>query len=469
MLIERKPVPWEPHPYQKLAIKFLLEHGAAALFLDPGLGKTSITLAAIKILKGQKLLDRALVIAPLRVCYSVWPREVKKWENFNGLKIAVLHGPEKESLLDEEADIYVINPEGLAWLTLENRLKKLRVDTLVVDESSKFKHTSTKRFKMLKPYLPKFRRRWILTGTPAPNGLMDLFGQIYILDLGKCLGGFITAFRNNFFDATGFGGYTWVPRPGSAERIQELLKPLALRLAARDYLELPELVTTPQTDIVVQLPDNVRTIYTQMHEDMIARLSEMEVVTAVSAAAASMKCRQISNGGIYKRLDYKPAIHSDGWEDLHDAKTDALEDLYDELQGQPLLVAYEFEMDMERIRKRFPGATFSADYPPKKFTEIEQQWNNGEIPMLVCQPQSVGHGLNLQEGQAMHIVFYSQIWDLEVYQQFIERVLRQGNHQKRVFVYHIICENTVDRIVLRALARKDTIQTALLDSLKGDA
>ena len=468
-LASRPAVPWVPHDYQKTAIKFLLEHAAAALFLDPGLGKTSITLATIRILKRQKLHDRALIIAPLRVCYSVWPKEVTKWSEFNDLRVVVLHGPDKEANLKVDADIYVINPEGLAWLSENNRLKNLKIDLLVIDESSKFKHHGTKRFKLLKPFLPKFRRRWILTGTPAPNGLLDLFGQVYILDLGKCFSPYITKFRQEFFDPTGFGGYTWVPKPGSAERIHELLRPLALRMSARDYLELPELITTPQTDIVVTLPPAARKIYDELEADMLTQLSTGDYVTAKSAAIASMKCRQLANGGIFRELGYSPAVKTDAWEHVHFEKNEALLDLIEELNGQPLLIAYEFQHDLDRIRialKGRPKAVYASDYSAKNFTFIEQQWNNNEISELVGQPQSIGHGLNLQEGNAMHVCWYSQIWDLEIYIQFIERILRQGNKSPRVFVYHIIADKTVDRAVLRALHRKDNVQNALLDALK---
>lgn len=459
---------WVPHEYQKNAIKFLLEHACAGLFLDPGLGKTSISLGACKVLRSQNMFKGALVVAPLRVCYSVWPKEVDKWSDFSHLKVVVLHGSQKESALNEKADLYVINPEGLEWLFSNGRSKTLfsSVDTLIVDESTRFKHCATRRFKTLKPFLHKFARRWILTGTPAPNGLMDLFGQIYILDMGRSFTPYISKFRQEFFFQTGFGGYTWVPKTDTENRIHELLNPLVLRLEARDYLKLPKLVTTPQTDIVVVLPPAARKIYDEMETEMMAVLEGMEIVTAMSAAAASMKCRQIANGGIYRQLDVDPATRSERWQPIHDAKTDALEELFEGLNGQQLLVAYEFNHDLDRIRKRFPKATYAVDYSAKKFPEIEAAWNAGEISMLVAQPQSVGHGLNLQGGNAQHICWYSQIWDLETYDQFILRILRQGNKSSHVFVHHIIAENTVDRAVIRSLRRKAGVQNRLLDSLK---
>lgn len=457
-----KPIAWNPHQYQKTAIKFMIEHGAAALFLDPGLGKTSITLAMFKVLKAQGLVERMLIVAPLRVCYAVWPKEVEKWQDFNGLTVTVLHGGKKELALREQSDIYVVNPEGLEWLTTDGRLKSLGCDVLVIDESSKFKHTNTRRFKTLKPHLTKFRRRYILTGTPAPNGLMDLFGQIYILDLGRAFSPYITKFRQDFFTPSGFGGYDWVPKWDTPDRINELLKPLALRLAAEDYLELPKLV---ENDIYIDLPPEARRIYDELETEMLATLSSMEVVTALSAAAASIKCRQVANGGIFRQLDHTPAVHSDRWQNLHMAKVDATLDLIEELNGQPVLVAYDFEHDRERLRKAIPHAIFASDYSAKKFLDIERKWNAGEIAVLCGHPQSLGHGLNLQ-GCGQHVIWHSMTWDLELYDQFIKRILRQGNKNTHVFVHHIMARNTVDEAMRRALRRKDKIQSKLLNALK---
>jgi SNF2 family DNA or RNA helicase len=467
MLVEtaRPAVPWIPHNYQKNVMKFMLENASAGLFLDPGLGKTSCTFGTLKVLKAKRMMKSALVIAPLRVCYAVWPRESEKWKDFNDMKVVVLHGKDKEANLSIKADIYVINPEGLEWLFSNPRFKKLAPDILVIDESSRFKNTQAKRFKALKPWLKTFRRRYILTGTPAPNGLLDLFGQIYILDLGKSFGPYITKFKNDFFDPSGFGGFTWRPKPDTAERINELLKPLTIRLEDKDYLEIPQLVTSPETDIIIDLPDDARKIYHDLEKEMIAKLSETEVLTALSAATASMKCRQLANGCVYRQLEYTPAMKEDRWHYVHDEKIRALEDFVSELNGKPLLVAYEFVHDMERIRKAFPTATFVADISAAKFADVERRWNAGEIEMLVGHPASIGHGLNLQES-GNHIVFYGPTWDLELYDQFIKRILRQGNKSSHVFVYHILARNTVDFAVMRALRGKAKVQNSLLESLK---
>jgi SNF2 family DNA or RNA helicase len=457
--------PWMPHAYQRNAVKFLMEHAAAGLFLDPGLGKTSITLAAILMLKRMQLVSRVLVIAPLRVCYSVWPKEVQKWTDFGELRVEILHGDKKDEALAREADIYVINPEGLTWLT--SKFKKLPFDVLVVDESSKFKHINTQRFKLLKPHLRNFRRRYILTGTPAPNGLLDLFGQAYVMDQGAALGPYITHYRNTYFDATGFGGYTWVPRPGAAEMIYDRLRPYVLRLEARDYLELPEQI---DNFISVELPPDARKVYDDMERVMLSELTNGEVVTAMGAAAATMKCRQIANGGLYRQLGVRPAVNADRWADLHTAKVEAIQDLVEELNGSPLLIAYDFEHDRERLLAALGDHTpwIGGGTSPKASAEIERRWNAGEIPVLLGHPQAMGHGLNLQ-GACGHIAWHSLTWDLELFQQFIQRVLRQGNAHKRVFVHYVLARNTVDEVILKALRSKDRTQSSLLKALKGYA
>lgn len=479
--------PWTPHAYQKKAVKFLLEHAASALFLDPGLGKTSITLAAIKLLKQKKVLDKVLLIAPLRVCYSVWPKEVEKWEDFEHLKVVVLHGPNKEALLKEDADVYVINPEGLDWLLQVKktkvvspktgkvttkvdvdlrRWKALGFDTLVIDELSKFKHTNTNRFKSLKLVLNTFRRRWGLTGSPASNGLMDLFGQCYILDQGRTLGPYITHYRMKYFNPS-HDGFSWVLREGADEEIYERLAPLALRMAADDYLDMPALI---ENNIRVDLPGDVLQVYSQLEDDLIAKLGD-GVVVASNAAAASMKCRQVVNGGIYLDPDIEKLVKAPKskreWLNLHTEKVDALADLIEELQGSPLLVAYDFEHDLDRLREKLGQDVpyIGGGVTAKRSTELEKAWNAGELPVLLGHPQAMAHGLNLQE-VGHHVCWHSLTWDFELYDQFIRRVLRQGNKSKKVFVHHIIAKGTIDEVVLSALKSKRKGQNALFDALK---
>ena len=474
--------PWSPHAYQKKAVKFLLEHAAAALFLDPGLGKTSVTLAAVKLLKKKGVLSKVLLIAPLRVCHSVWPAEIEKWSDFHNLNVVVLHGKDKEALLKTEADIYVINPEGLDWLLdvqkekLPNGKTKIKVDlkrwkefgfdTLIFDELSKFKHINTNRFKAIKLILHTFGRRWGLTGSPAANGLLDLFAQCFVLDQGRTLGPYISHYRMKYF-TQGYDGFSWNLKEGADQEIYTRIKPLALRMAAEDYLDMPKVI---ENNIKVSLPENVMRVYLQLENDLIARLDK-KVVVAANAAAASMKCRQVANGGIYidpevQALVKLPTSQRE-WVHLHEAKLDALEELLEELQGSPLLVAYDFEHDLDRLQGRFGKDVpyIGGGVSIKRSKELETRWNSGELPLLLGQSTSLAHGLNLQ-GACHHVAWHSLTWDFEVYDQFIRRVRRQGQQEKRVFVHHLLASGTIDEVILMALKSKDRGQQALFNALK---
>lgn len=482
-------IDWNPHKYQKKAVKFLLEHAAGALFLDPGLGKTSVTMAAMKYLLDRQLIEKVLLIAPLRVCHSVWPRELKKWADFNSLRIVVLHGPKKDELINEPADIFVINPDGLPWLLqLEKsktmtgktrvdvdmkRWKKLEFDTLVVDELSKFKDTNTQRFKALKHVLPTFGRRWGLTGSPAPNGLLDLFGQCFVLDEGNALGRFVTHYRSKYFTPS-FDGYNFDLQPGAEKKIYKRLKPLVLRMAAEDYLTMPKLI---ENDIKIDLPAEARRVYDVLEETLYVEIKGKTVVAA-NAAVASMKCRQVANGGVY----VDDSVLSNGralwelvkmkkpkreWVTLHEEKAEAIADLIDELQGEPLLVAYDFEHDLERLKARLGKNTphIGGGVTTKQASELENLWNAGKLPVLLGHPQALAHGLNLQNS-GRHIAFHSLTWNYELYDQFIRRVYRQGQKAKQVFVHHLIADDTVDEAVMSALRSKRKGQQALFDALE---
>lgn len=488
---------WSPHPYQRKAVKFLLEHCAAALFLDPGLGKTSITYATLKTLKNKGLFKGALVLAPLRPTYSVWPPEQAKWEEFKDFSVGVLHGDGKDDVLKEEHDIYVMNFESLEWLfgapepdwkkikdlaereekkaswkvkrrVVQARVKLLfsKVDVLVIDELSKMKHVDTKRFKAIKPYLQKFVRRWGLTGSPASNGLMDLFGQCYCLDLGKALGPYITHYRNKYFYPTGFGGYDWALQEGAAKAIYRAIKPLALRMEAEDYIKMPKII--PVT-VYVDLPPAARKVYDDMEDELFAELEGQEFV-AVNAASASIKCQQIANGALYKdKVDPLTGLPIRGkreWLPVHTVKLEAMQELIDEMQGAPMLWGYHFGHDLERIVKTLGKNTAHMDVSAKVSAKLVDSWNNNELDNLFCHPGSVGHGLNMQEGQAAHVAFYSIPWDYELYDQFIRRIRRQGNNVDIVFVYHFVARKTVDEAKMRALANKGAGQKAFLDALK---
>lgn len=444
-------ITWQPKDYQLRAIKMMMQQGAVGLFLDPGLGKTSTCLAALNILLGKGIVKKALVIAPLRPCYKVWPDEIKKWDNFKHLKFSILHGKDKEKALAADADVYIINPEGLAWLFQATR-KRPQFELLIVDESTKFKDSTTQRFKALKPFLPSFARRWILTGTPAPNGLMDLFGQMYILDLGRSLGRYITHYRNQYFVQSGYGGYQWDLRDGAYEEVIESIRPLILQLSAEEYLKMPELVYLNQT---VTLPPKAQQIYQELQDEFIAEV-ESGTLVAGSAAAAGTKCRQVANGAVY--------VDGKVWTPVHDEKLDALDSLLEELNGHSVLILYEFEHDRERIMGRLGNVPSLTGATQALLDAVVDGFNSGAIPVLIGHPASMGHGLNLQ-GRCHHVIWFGITWNLEFYDQAIARVYRQGQESERVFVYHIIAKDTLDERVLRVLNSKDRTQQALLTAL----
>lgn len=443
---------FKPHDYQLKAIRLLVSQGAAGLFLDPGLGKTVCVLSAFMVLHKKGIASKILIVAPLRVASKTWPDEIEKWAHTSHLTYVLLHGSEKQERLQEDVDIYIINPEGLKWLFTQK--ERPEFDTLCLDESSKFKDTQTQRFKLLKPLLPKFLRRWILTGTPAPNGIADLFGQIFILDAGAALGRYITHFRLKYFYQRPGDIYTWIPRPSAYLEIVEKIKPLILQLSAEDYLKMPELTFR---DIPVSLPKEARKIYQEVEDNFISLLAESKII-AGSAAVAGGKCRQIANGAVY----YDAAGN---WSEIHDAKLDALEDLLEELGGAPTLVLYEFKHDAARILARLGtlpvlGGTLSEG----KLSDMVDRFNAGSIPVLMGHPASMGHGLNLQ-GSCRHVVWFGIPWNLEHYDQAIARVYRQGQKAETVFVYHLKAVDTLDEKVLRVLGSKDKTQQSLLSEL----
>lgn len=396
-----------------------------------------------------------LIVAPLRVCYSVWPAEIAKWSNFSDLTVQILHGKDKQKNLRKEADIYLINPEGLNWLYTTKEFKSGMFTTLVIDESSKFKAPNSQRFKNLKKVLKTFNRRYILTGSPSPNSLMDLFSQIFILDMGASLGQYITHYRNKYFYSTGYGGYEWRLQEGAEEKIQEAIKPLVLRLDAEDLIDLPDLIVNP---VYVQLEGEARQAYKEMQDELILAIEEGDIV-AVNAAVASGKCSQIANGGIY---DEEKNIHH-----IHTYKVEAVKEIIDELNGTPALVAYEYGHDLERLKKVLGKNTphIGGGVSTKTSSKIADAWNAGEIPVLLGQPASMAHGLNLQNA-GNHVIWHSIPWNFENYDQFNRRIRRQGSDYDKVFVHHIIAKGTVDELKIHALNRKFRTQKDLFDALK---
>jgi hypothetical protein len=463
-----KKVVWVPWSYQKKYMAKLLSQANVAGWLDPGLGKTSCSLGAFSALKKQKLARKMLVVAPLRACYLVWPVEMGKWSNFSHLKMAVLHGSNKDELLHSDADIFVINPEGLDWFVQAGGFDIVNPDVLCIDESRKFAKTTSQRFKLVAKYIHRFSRRWTLTGTPAPNGYMDVFGQMYLTDGGSSLGRYITQYRNNYFDSGGFGGYTYTLQQGAEKRIIEAIRPNVMRLEAGDYLKLPKWKIN---DVFVELPPKARRAYNEMESLMLTMLDKKgTTVTAGSAAAVSMKCRQVANGSLY----LMPETDKDGllvksqkreWITLHDEKIKACADIVEELGGKGALIAYDFEFDLAALLKHFGKDTPRLGKDIRTDIRLERMWNNGELEVLLGHPASVGHALNLQFGGA-DIIWYALTWDLELYDQMNKRINRQGSKHKSVNVHRLIALDTVDEAMIAALPKKHTTQKGLLDDLK---
>ena len=440
----------------------MIRQASAGLLLWPGAGKTSCVYAAIKLLQRKGFVRRILVIAPLKPCYLVWPQEADKWDEFRDFKINILHGPDKN--VAPGFDIDVINPEGLDWL-VRQRFTKWPWDMLVIDESSKFKSPRTQRFKTLKSILGKFKRRYILTGTPAPNGLLDLWSQIYVLDGGDALGKYISHYRMRYFIPGGYGGYEWILRDDAAPEIYEKIRPLVLRPDDTEYRKsLPPLV---QVDMKIDLPKKARQAYNSLEDDLVLSLSKGDV-TAVNAAVATMKLRQIANGAVYADEERREPRTDRKVLDIHDAKIEAVKDLVAELEGQPAFIAYEFQHELTRLKKALGNPPYLAGgVKPKDAIEIAERWNAGDLPVLLVQPQSVAHGLNLQ-GAGRAIIWYGLTWNLEDYTQLIQRIWRQGK-VGQLFNYRLIAKGTVDEDVVAALAKKDRVQGALLDALKSRA
>lgn len=447
-------VNFTPHQYQRRAIGHLLDTDRAALWASPGAGKTAIVLSALTVLAAEA--GRTLVIAPLRVCQTVWRQEAKKWDEFRHLRFSFLHGPTKDAELRRtDADVWLINPEGVQWLcdTLPPGMS-IPFDTLVIDEATKFKNSRAVRSKLLRKHISRCKRRWQLTGTPAPNGYIDLFGQFLILDDGAALGKYITHFRDRYFTQA-FNGFDYEIRPGAEKQIEERIAPAVRRMNADDYVDMPALIPDIR---YVTLDATSRGRYTAMKQQMLATLGEGEVITAANAAAVYSKLKQMANGAVYDE--------GGGTHVIHNEKLLAVEELVDELQGEPLLVAYEFKHDLNRLLEKFPGTPWiGGGASTKQVMAAVTLWNSGSLPLLFAHPASAGHGLNLQGSAASHICWVAPIWDLELWEQFIRRVWRQGNTAQHVFNHILIAQNTIDELVLSAVEGKAATQTRLLDSI----
>lgn len=440
-----------PHDYQQYAIDFIESHKTAAVLLDMGLGKTVITLTALNDLLFDRFeISRILVIAPLRVARNTWPQEIGKWEHLNHIRYSVAVGTEKERLqaLRQQASLYIINRENVPWLVEKTDFS---YDAIVIDELSSFKNWSSKRFKALMKVRPLAKRIIGLTGTPSGNGLMDLFAEFKVLDMGQRLGRFITKYRQDYFTPDKRNGqvvFSYAPLPGAEERIYEKIADITISMKATDHLKMPELI---ESEYSVTMSDSERKMYAEMCEQLVLQLKGDEV-TAANAGVLSGKLAQMANGAVY--TDDGTALH------IHDRKLDALEDIIESMNGKPLLVAYWFRHDAERIEKRVPCVRLDTD-------DAIARWNRGEIHVALIHPASAGHGLNLQSGGST-LVWFGITWSLELYQQTVARLYRQGQNSNTVVVRHIIAEGTIDERILRALKRKDKTQTALIEAVKAE-
>ena len=439
-----------PYEYQQYATRFIEKNEVAAIFLECGLGKSVITLTAIKNLIAKGEVKKVLVIAPLRVGKTTWPDEIEKWEHLKGLTYSVAIGTvkERESALRKNADITIINRENVEWLIAKSGVP-FDYDMVVIDELSSFKSYKAKRFKYLLKARPTVERIVGLTGTPSSNGLMDLWAQFRLLDLGERLGRYITRYREGYFTPDKRNAqvvFSYKPLPGAEEKIYDKIGDITISMKAKDYLKMPDLV---MNTVKVKMSDKDGAIYEQLKDDMFIDIREEEIDVA-NAAALSNKLQQLANGAIYSAD--KKVIR------IHDGKLDALEDLIESANGKPVLVSYWFKHDLERIKERFP---FVREI---KTPDDIKAWNKGEILVGIIHPASAGHGLNLQQGGST-MIWFGLTWSLELYQQTIARLYRQGQ-TKTVVVHHIVTEGTIDELMLVSLDRKEKRQDALIDAVK---
>jgi len=442
---------YKPHNYQAFATNFILEHPVAAVFLDMGLGKSVITLSAIfDLCLDSFLVRKVLVIAPLRVARDTWPTEIEKWDHLNGLTYSVAVGSEieRKAALRQQVSVYIINRENVAWLIEQSGLP-FDYDMIVIDELSSFKSYQAKRFRSLLKARPAVQRIVGLTGTPSTNGLMDLWAEFRILDLGKRLGRFITHFRDEYFRPDKRNGqvvYSYKPLPGAEDAIYKQISDITISMRAADYLDMPECV---MNQVKVTLSAKERKIYDTLRSDLVVSLGSEEI-DAGNAASLSNKLSQLANGAVYG--DDKRVFS------VHDKKLDALEDLIEAANGKPVLVAYWFKHDLERIKQRFTVREI-------KTSQDIIDWNAGDIPVAVIHPASAGHGLNLQAGGST-LIWFGLTWSLELYQQTNARLWRQGQQAETVVIHHIITAGTIDEQVKTALDKKDKTQSALIDAVK---
>lgn len=449
---------YSPHEYQRFVIDYIKKNPIAAVFLDMGLGKTSITLTALNDLLFDSFdVHRILVVAPLRVARNTWSSEIKKWEHLQDLQYSIVVGTEKERMaaLEKRADIYIINRENVQWL-VEKSGKKFDYDMVVVDELSSFKNHEAKRFRAFMKVRPKVKRIVGLTGTPSSNGLMDLFAEFKLLDMGERLGRFIGAYRANFFRPDKMNGpivYSYKPIPGAETMIYNRISDITISMKATDYLKMPELVSSRYE---VQMDDVEKQKYEEFKKDLVLEIEDGEI-TAANAASLSGKLSQMANGAVYS--DDLTVMQ------IHDRKLDALEDIIEAANGKPVLVAYWFKHDLTRITERL--RKLKIIYQKLDSDESIRKWNEKELQVGLIHPASAGHGLNLQSGGST-MVWFGLTWSLELYQQTVARLWRQGQTENTVVIQHIVTAGTIDERILKALEQKDNTQSALIDAVKAE-
>ena len=447
---------FKPHNYQAYCMEQIMEKPALGLFLDMGLGKTIITLSAIQQLKyGRFQVNKVLVIAPKKVAEATWQREAEKWDNVKRLRISTVLGSESKRIraLNTQADIYIINRENVVWL-VDHYKNSWPFDMVVVDEFSSFKSHSAKRFKALAAIRGHIRRIVGLTGTPSPNGLNDLWSQVYLLDQGERLGKYYTHFRDRYFEPGKRSRdviYSYDPKAGADTAIMDAVSDICISMKSEDYLELPDIT---YDTVPVQLDAKAAKAYAKLERDMVLALNDNEVIDVASAAALSNKLQQLANGAIYDE--------NKEWHEVHNCKIDAFMELVEQLNGKSALVFYNFRHDLERLTEALKKSKLRVRLLAGP--QDEKDWNDGKIDILLAHPASAAYGLNLQEG-GNHVVWFGLNWSLELYQQANKRLHRQGQKEK-VIIHHLICEGTRDTDLAAALDEKDKAQEYVLTSLK---
>ena len=444
--------PFNPRSFQETGIRLGISQACAGFLLDPGLGKTTIMYSVFTILQNQKMAKKMLVICPLKPAFNVWPRQKDTWDEFSHLRVCVLHGKDKESLLlSNDYDIYVINPEGLEWLfgARANNPDPVRLgyvaskfDVLCIDESHKFKATNTNRFKLIRKVVGKFKRRYIMTGTLNPTGLLDIFGQMFLLDQGGALGAYITAYKARYFHMMPGDQYGLYPNVGAFEQVGEKIAPYMLRVGRREIPDLPNLTFS---DRMVDLPPLAMRAYHAAERDMIVQI-ESGAVVAANAAVASSKCRQIANGFIYDENGDVTRFHSEKLEDL--------KALIEELAGEPLIVTYEFQEDRDLLIQELGVPSISTGNA-RKDDETIQRFRRGAYPVVIGSTPSISLGLDGLQDVCGHIFMYGVTWKLSDYLQVIDRVRRQGSKHANVVIHRCLARGTVDERVVRKLDERE--------------